>query len=50
MTGEEVLLGVKLTGDANVPAGQVAFKAKIERRHRKSPRGVYPPELEVTAR
>ena len=49
--GEECVLGMKLTGDANVPAGAVSFRAKIGRRHRRGGYDmVYPPELEVAGR
>lgn len=48
--GEECVVGVKLTGDPNVPAGAVSFRAKIGRRHRLDPREVYPDELGIVAR
>jgi hypothetical protein len=48
--GEECVVGVKLTGDANVPAGAVSFRAKVGRRHRLDPREVYPDELGIVAR
>lgn len=39
----------QVTGDENVPAGSVSFKARIGRRHRQDP-SEYPPELGVVAR
>ncbi|CAL8470008.1 g9550 [Coccomyxa elongata] len=49
--GEECVLGIKLTGDQNVPAGHVSFRAKIGRKHRRSGYDLmYPPELEISAR
>lgn len=48
--GEEVVNATKVTGDANVPAGVVSFRAKVGRRHRLDSRQVYPDELGVTAR
>lgn len=49
--GEECVLGVKVTGDPNVPAGNVSFRARIGRKHRVSGWDVmYPPELDVQAR
>jgi hypothetical protein len=45
------VLGVKLTGDLNVPAGHVSFRAKIGRKHRRSGYDLmYPPELDISAR
>lgn len=40
-----------MTGDPNVPAGNVSFRARIGRKHRVSGWDVmYPPELDVQAR
>ena len=50
MDGEEVVQAMKLTGDANVPAGSVSFRAKTGRKHRLEARDVYPDELGITAR
>lgn len=48
--GEELVIGTKLTGDANVPAGAVSFRARIGRKRRLEPRDVYPDDLGVVAR
>jgi len=47
---EEMVQAVKLTGDANVPAGSVSFRAKTGRKHRLEARDVYPDELGIMAR
>ncbi|KXZ56396.1 hypothetical protein GPECTOR_1g351 [Gonium pectorale] len=48
--GEEVVCATKVTGDPNVPAGEVSFRAKVGRRHRLDSRDVYPEELGIMAR
>ncbi|DBA90259.1 TPA: hypothetical protein ACH3X1_003551 [Trebouxia sp. C0004] len=48
--GVEWVTGTKLTGDSNVPAGEVSFKAKIGRGSRLGTPDMYPPEMGVIAR
>lgn len=49
-TGEELVVGMKLTGDANVPAGELSFRARVSRRRRLPVDEMYPAELGVVAR
>ncbi|GMH35156.1 hypothetical protein BSKO_03024 [Bryopsis sp. KO-2023] len=50
--GEDVDMveGLKLTGDPNVPAGEVSFRVNVGRKHRLDSREKYPEELGIIAR
>jgi len=48
--GSECVTGVKVTGDVNVPAGQVSFRVNTAPGSKLSNEGMYPRELGVVAR
>ncbi|KAI8469158.1 MAG: hypothetical protein J3K34DRAFT_369221 [Monoraphidium minutum] len=48
--GDECVEAHKVTGDDNVPCGQLSFRAKVGRRHRSDPKPHYPEEMGVSAR
>ena len=48
--GKEYVEGVKITGDANVPAGKLTFRAAISPENRLPSTRYLPPELGIRAR
>ena len=50
LDGEEAVVGTKVVGDTNVPAGEVSFRAKVGRDRRLDIARAYPDELGVLAR
>lgn len=48
--GDDHVTAVKLTGDANVPAGRASFRARVGKDYKLDPHVGYPPELGVVAR
>mmetsp|Transcript_6744 Transcript_6744/g.11480 ORF Transcript_6744/g.11480 Transcript_6744/m.11480 type:complete len:863 (-) Transcript_6744:436-3024(-) len=48
--GEEAVIGTKITGDANVPAGTISFRCKVGPTYKLSSKDVFPDELGVIAR
>lgn len=48
--GNDVVVAQKLTGDENVPAGEITFRAPVGRLNRLDHRDMYPPEFAVTQR
>ena len=48
--GDPAIVATKLTGDRNVPAGEVSFMAKIGPKHKEKSQGIYPDHLRIKAR
>jgi hypothetical protein len=48
--GQDWAEGVKITGDVNVPAGEISFRARVGKENKQSPSGVYPIEYGVQSR